>query len=141
MIPENKPFIGKRYTWRLPPGSSSLILPSQKTKNNPNAHQRRICKYSVTWLYNGILFSIKNEVLMHVKIWTNPRSITLMERSQIQECIVYNPIFMKCRHRKHSIILIEIRREFAWISWGWTRRKPEEISGLTEFLILCLRYQ
>lgn len=37
---------------------------------------------------------------MHVKIWMNSRSIMLMERSQIQECIVYNPIFMKMQTQK-----------------------------------------
>ena len=56
--------------------------------NNPEAEaiqvfiNRRTDKLNVVCAYNGILFSPRNEILIHVTTWMNPEDTVLCEISQ-----------------------------------------------------------
>lgn len=50
-----------------------------------------------TYAYNGILFSHKNEVLIHATTWVNNENMVLSKRRQSQKKFtLHDSIYVKC---------------------------------------------
>ena len=61
--------------------------------------------------YNGTLYNNnKNKLLLHSTTWMNLKDVTFRERSQTQEYIQYDSIYIKFKNKPDESIVIEVRR-------------------------------
>ena len=72
--------------------------------NNLSAHQQMIGSGDVVHIYDGILFSIKNEILPFVARWMDLENIRLSEISQTEKdkCCV-TPLICGIKKKKPQI--------------------------------------
>lgn len=66
-----------------------------KAPTNPNTQQKVKDKPIVAYLYNPILFSNKNKILIYTKTQMNLKNILLSKSRQTQKIILYDSTYMK----------------------------------------------